>query len=572
MDSIFSDKLSISSADIADKEAVFKLRHDVYAVELGQFNVSADGKVPDGAQVESEYIVAKIGKKIVGFVGVTPPSSPQYSLEKYVMRGQVPLEFDESLYEIRALTVRAGFRGYFISNCLMYAAFQLIRKYGGINVVSIGHENVLNMYTRLGFVKTDLNFKVGNMHYELLKASTTQISKAIRRFSSKIKQMENNVNWKLNIPFQQDENCFHGGVSINAVGVRLDKLEGRKNVINADVLDAWFPPAPAVREILEKNLDWVIKTSPPTHSEGLREVIGEVRGVSAHCILPGAGSSNLIFLAFRKWLNQGSRVLIFDPTYGEYSYILEKIICCQIDKVFLKRENGYRVNYEMLEEKLKEKYDLFVWVNPNSPTGLHVSKNEVEALLNKSENCKRIWIDETYVDFVGQGQSLEPLAVKNNNLIVCKSLSKAYALSGLRVGYLCSSPSQINDLRIITPPWSVSLPAQIAAIYALKSYDYYESKYAETRILRKELITGLNLIGIKDVIYGSANFVLFHLPEGSESAATIIKKCIKHGLYLRDVSNMGSKFESSAIRTAVKDGPTNKQILNILRHVLNERN
>ena len=223
---------------------------------------------------------------------------------------------------------------------------------------------------------------------------------------------------------------------------------------------------------------------------------------------------------------------------------------------------------ETLKKKLAEGFDLFVWVNPNSPTGLHVAKADVEAVLKESSECRRVWIDETYVDYIGLEHSLEKFAAISDNVLVCKSLSKVYALSGLRAAYLCASPHQLEELRVLTPPWSVSLPAQIAAAYALKSDDYYNMRFRETHKLRAGLISGLQKLGISEIIPGYANFVMFHLPVEYDSADSVVKTCRTHGLYLRDVSGMGSTLGDNAIRMAVKDASTNQRMLEILENVL----
>jgi aspartate/methionine/tyrosine aminotransferase len=115
----------------------------------------------------------------------------------------------------------------------------------------------------------------------------------------------------------------------------------------------------------------------------------------------------------------------------------------------LHRNNGYRLDLELLRKKLSEDFDLFIWVNPNSPTGLHVPKADVEAVLRESSGCRRVWIDETYVDYVGVEHSLETFAEISENVLVCKSLSKVYVLSGLRAVYLCASPHQLESLRSV---------------------------------------------------------------------------------------------------------------------------
>ena len=371
---------------------------------------------------------------------------------------------------------------------------------------------------------------------------------------------------------KEGDSCFHGGAFFEGIGVEFNNLDEKDNIISADVLDAWFPPAPKIQEVIQSYLPWIIKTSPPTNSEGYIKTISEHRTLNRESILPGAGSSDLIFRIFNQWLRPSSKVLILDPTYGEYSHILNKIIKCKVERLELKREEGYNINIDKLREKLNQKFDLFVWVNPNSPTGLHINKNEVERLLLNNKGCERIWIDETYVEYAGREQTLERFAEKSNNVFVCKSMSKVYALSGLRAAYLCANPNNIMPLKRITPPWVISLPAQIAATYALKQEDYYIKKYQETHELRDKLELQLKQIGIDEIIPGIANFIMFHVSNDKLSAARIVNECKLKKLYLRDLSGMGTSFEDDAIRMAVKDLNTNNKMIAILRECLNKFN
>ena len=371
---------------------------------------------------------------------------------------------------------------------------------------------------------------------------------------------------------KEGDSCFHGGAFFEGIGVEFNNLDEKDNIISADVLDAWFPPAPKIQEVIHSYLPWIIKTSPPTNSEGYIKTISEHRTLNRESILPGAGSSDLIFRIFNQWLRPSSKVLILDPTYGEYSHILNKIIKCKVERLELKREEGYNINIDKLREKLNQKFDLFVWVNPNSPTGLHINKNEVETLLLNNKGCERIWIDETYVEYAGREQTLERFAEKSNNVFVCKSMSKVYALSGLRAAYLCANPNNIRPLKRITPPWVISLPAQIAATTALKQEDYYIKKYQETHELRDKLELQLKQIGIDEIIPGIANFIMFHVGNDKFSASRIVNECKLKKLYLRDLSGMGTSFEDDAIRMAVKDLNTNNKMIAILRECLNKFN
>src|SRR6266850_2632748 len=188
----------------------------------------------------------------------------------------------------------------------------------------------------------------------------------------------------------------------------------------------------------------------------------------------------------------------------------------------LSHRDLYQLDLDRLVAALSDGYDLVVLVNPNSPTGRHVPRERLEAVLRRAPAATRIWVDETYVEYAGPGQSLERFAAASENVIVCKSMSKVYALSGARAAYLCAGPHQLEELRAITPPWVVSLPAQVAAVRALQDPEYYAGRYEETATLRDQLAEQLDLLGM-EIIPGIANFILCHLPSEGPDASTVVK-------------------------------------------------
>ncbi|MHC4108977.1 MAG: pyridoxal phosphate-dependent aminotransferase, partial [Planctomycetota bacterium] len=353
-------------------------------------------------------------------------------------------------------------------------------------------------------------------------------------------------------------------------GERFDALERRQQVINADVLDAWFDPSPKVQRALRQHLPWLLRTSPPTNAEGLVRTIAEVRGVDPSTVMPGAGSSDLIYLAMPRWVSPASRVLILDPTYGEYAHVLERVIGCHVDRFALHRREDYVVNPDRLKARLQRCYELVVLVNPNSPTGKYMPAESLQDVLAATPTGTRFWIDETYLEYTETGKSLERSAAASDNTIVCKSMSKAYALSGARAAYLCGPDHLIDELRPLYPPWAVSLPGQVAAVAALQDPDYYHCCYRRTRELRAELKRGLRDDCGLDVVDGVANFLLCHLPAHGPTAAHVAAACRRRDLFIRDVSSMGRALGPRVLRVAVKDSATNKRIVAILSEVLRE--
>lgn len=558
-----AQRIILAVATPADRDEIYRLRHEVYAAELGQHSKNIAGELQDKLDDINTYLVARLDNQIAGFISITPPNLRGYSIDKYVARSALPFEFDDRLYEIRLLTVTKSFRGRELATLLMYAAFRWIEARGGTRIVAIGRREVVEMYLRSGLIPTGRSVQSGAVTYDLLHGSIDSIRERIKGFGGLIERVEGKTDWQLNFPFWKPAPCFHGGAFFDAIGPAFDSLPRNRSIINADVLDAWFPPAPALIESLQEHLPWLLRTSPPTGCEGLIETIARVRGVRPDNILPGAGSSDLIFRALRNWLTPSSHVLILDPTYGEYAHVLERVIGCTVDRFPLRRTDNYDVDLPRLEAALRDNYDLVVLVNPNSPTGRHIGRQPLEQFLANAPARTRIWIDETYVDYLGAGHSLEQFAAASENVVVCKSMSKAYALSGARVAYLCAGPHQLEALRAITPPWVVGLLSQVAAVRALENPDYYLARYAETDRLRERLAQDLARMGW-EVMPSVANFLLCQLPASWPAAAVLVKCCREQGLYLRDAGPMGANLGDRALRIAVKDKVTNQRMIEIL--------
>lgn len=465
--------LEIRLATPADRQQIGRLRHEVYARELGQYSVNEQQELTDSLDQFNVMIVVLRNAEISGFISVTPPDSPSFSIDKYFSRRELPFECHERLFEVRILTVVRTHRSTETAALLLYGALRWVTTHGGTHVVGIGRREVLDTYLRIGMELQNRTTLSGAVTYELLLGDVVRMRQRLIEFQSFVARLKKRSVWNLPLDFDFSASCFHGGAFFEAVGERFDNLWEAHEIINADVLDAWYEPAPAVLEKLREFLPWLIRTSPPTQCHGLLDTIADIRGVPKHGLLPGAGSSDLIFRVLRHWLTPSSRVLILDPMYGEYAHVLENVIGCQVIRLMLKEANNYRLSLDELICEASKNIDLVILVNPNSPTGQHIDRTELEAAIRCVPVSTRVWIDETYVEYAGRGQSLEHFAARSQNVVVCKSMSKVYALSGMRVAYLCGGPHQLEALHPLTPPWVVGLPSQVAAVEALMNEDYY---------------------------------------------------------------------------------------------------
>jgi histidinol-phosphate/aromatic aminotransferase/cobyric acid decarboxylase-like protein/ribosomal protein S18 acetylase RimI-like enzyme len=561
-------KLQIAVANGADRDSIYRLRHTVYAEELAQHPINSTELLSDIIDDHNLYIVARVGGEVIGFVSLTLPGGA-YSIDKYLSRDQLPVVLSDAVYEARLLTVAADHRQGGVAGMLMYAAFRMIESRRGNYVIGMGRKELQSFYAKAGLQFLGVPIKSGEVNYELMGVSMDVLRACVSARIPIYRRLQYSVTWDLPFLFEPDVRCFHGGAAFEAIGDTFQTLERRFDVVNADVLDASFPPAPRVISTLHEHLPWLLQTSPPTEGAGLVKTIAEVRGVPEDSVVIGAGSSSLMFLALRQWLSPESRVLLPDPTYAEYAHVLSEVIGCQVDRLVLSRAEDYRINVDTLRARLHlaieegAPYDLVVIVNPNNPTGGFIPRPRMEAMLSDVDT--RFWIDEAYIDYLGPGQTLEPFAAMSSNAIVCKSLSKCYALSGVRVAYLCGPLELMQTLRRLTPPWSVGLPAQVAAVEALKSGDYYDNCYREMAKLRDGLVCQIReRLPHIEVSPGAANWVLCYLPADGPDAAEVRTRCRERNVFVRNAASISSLFGTHTLRIAVKDSVSNKRIVDAL--------
>ncbi|WP_329579055.1 pyridoxal phosphate-dependent aminotransferase [Streptomyces sp. NBC_01361] len=565
--------LQLRVATPEDLQWIHGLRHRVYAQELGQHAPDPAGQLRDGLDGENVYLVAARGAARIGFVSVTPPWLGRYALDKYLSREELPLLGESDVFEVRILTVEPRWRSTSAALLLMYAALRWIAARGGRQVVAMGRTDLLNMYLSAGLRPVGRTVHSGALTFEVLTASVTDLTKVtMDRYRTTLERLGSDVDWRLDMPFApRPDGCEHGGASFTAIGTDFRSLHRRHQVVAADVLDAWFPPAPGVRAVLAEDPGWAARTSPPTAAEGLLAEIAMARSLPTETLAVGAGSSDLIFRAFGQWLTPQSRVLLMDPGYGEYAHVTERVIGCRVDRFRLRREDGWRIDPVQLSAAVwAGHYDLVVLVNPNNPTGRHAPAADLRSLIASAPARTRWWIDEAYLGYADLTESLADLAATDPRVVVCSSLSKMYALSGMRAAYLVAEPVTTAQLRRWTPPWPVSLPAQLAAVAALRDPVYYSDCWLRTGVLRRQLAS--DLAGLDEgLVVGEAvaNFLTLTLPSGGPSAAQLVNECRRRDVYLRDLSPLSSQYQGRTVRIAVRDTAENARIVAACRAALN---
>jgi GNAT superfamily N-acetyltransferase len=187
-------------ATASERDAIYRLRHDVYARELGQHQVNVHARLSDPLDAFNEYIVARRDDVMAGFVSVTPPGHGAYAIDKYLPRSELPFACDERLFEVRLLTVLPEFRRMPIAGLLMYAALRWIQWRGGTRIVAIGRREVLKLYRKVGLQLLGREIRSGAVCFELMTATTRDLSDRFACETRHQRIVDRWVDWRLAAP------------------------------------------------------------------------------------------------------------------------------------------------------------------------------------------------------------------------------------------------------------------------------------------------------------------------------------------------------------------------------------
>ncbi|MDA1230401.1 MAG: histidinol-phosphate aminotransferase family protein, partial [Planctomycetota bacterium] len=149
--------------------------------------------------------------EISGFISVTPPDSPSFSIDKYFSCRELPFECHEQLFEVRILTVVRTHRSTETAALLLYGALRWVATHGGTHVVGIGRREVLDTYLRIGMELQNRTTLSGAVTYELLLGDVVRMRQRLIKFQSFVARLKKRSVWNLPLGFDFPASCFHGG-------------------------------------------------------------------------------------------------------------------------------------------------------------------------------------------------------------------------------------------------------------------------------------------------------------------------------------------------------------------------
>ena len=314
-----------------------------------------------------------------------------------------------------------------------------------------------------------------------------------------------------------------------------------------------YPPAPEVLAAVNAEAAAQLRLYCDPECTALRQALGEVYGVPAANIFTANGSDDILNFAFQAFAGAQKPACFPDVTYGFY-------------KVF-----GALHGVRFTELPLREDFTIdpadyygrdgmVVLANPNAPTGLALSRAEIERIVQENPD-QVVLIDEAYVDF--GAESCVPLTARYDNLLVVMTYSKSRALAGARLGFAIGSRGLIEDLERIkysTNPYNVNRITQACGTAAARFDGYYRSRCEEIAATRDRTADTLRGMGFR-VLPSKANFLFAERP-GLDGAA-LYRALRSRGILVRHFTQpricqfnritVGTPAQMDALTAAVQD-------------------
>jgi histidinol-phosphate aminotransferase len=289
---------------------------------------------------------------------------------------------------------------------------------------------------------------------------------------------------------------------------------------------------------------------PDPEASALRQLLAEVNDVALEEVLVGNGSLELIYALAIAYLRPADRAVVVGPTFGEYA----KAAAMMGAEVVAWRAEAepFELDVAALVHWLRDVRPRVVFLcNPNNPTG-HCIDDDAIRLVAESNHDALLVLDEAFVRFARPQWPHRNRALPANVVIV-RSMTKDYALTGLRLGYALGSASVIAALEKVQPPWSVNALAQAAGMAALRDEEHIRSSLAAIAREREPLMADIARLGLA-VVPSSVHFFLVRVPSAKECAAGLLRLNVA----VRDGTSFGLQ---SHVRIATRRPEENHELV-----------
>lgn len=306
--------------------------------------------------------------------------------------------------------------------------------------------------------------------------------------------------------------------------------------------------------IWEKVMEEDINRYPDSEATELRGAISRFIGVPPERILCGNGSDELIKMLIDAFVNPGERVLSHSPTFSMYG-ISTRVAGGVYGEI--ETDEAFDVDVQALIDKAKSLRPKIIFLcNPNNPTGNILEKSQIRRIIR--ETGALVVLDEAYIEFAGE--SMVDEIGQWENLVILRTLSKAFGLAGLRLGYLVADGPAMEILRAIKPPYNLNRVSQRLGTEVLAHADYIRRNIERLKSERERMLTGLKALGSLEVFPSKSNFILMRTDR-----ADALDAAFKEASIL--VRKFGGGRLENCLRISIGTPEENDAVLDVIREV-----
>ncbi|SJN52853.1 Threonine-phosphate decarboxylase [Vibrio ruber DSM 16370] len=285
-------------------------------------------------------------------------------------------------------------------------------------------------------------------------------------------------------------------------------------------------------------------------------------GFPASYVVAGNGATELIY----QWVlhTQPRHALIVEPTFAEYRQALTRV-GCEIEGFVLQESEGFALT-ERLLDTLHQGLDCLFLCTPNNPTGLMPEADLLQRIVTRTAQLGiRLFVDESFIDFLPQHRGLTDVLEHHPHLFVLRSMTKFYAIPGLRLGYLLSANQPVlAALRNQREPWTINAFAALAGEILFTDDGYAEQTYHWLHSEQSYLFQGLSQLPGLTVYPPAANYIFFRLHRADFDLQHAL---MQRNILIRHCANYRG-LSPQYYRVAIRARAENQQLLRALRDVL----
>jgi histidinol-phosphate aminotransferase len=298
---------------------------------------------------------------------------------------------------------------------------------------------------------------------------------------------------------------------------------------------------------------------PEQQPKELKKILSSIYKVSPENLLITRGSGEAIDILIRAFCEpKKNSIIICPPTFGLYK-VYAQINSVNVFSIPLQQDKKYQLNMDSIIKTIQTNSVKLIFIpSPNAPMGHIMQQQDIISLCKNLSDTSLVVIDEAYIEFA-ERKSITRFLMQYPNLIVLRTLSKDYAMAGLRIGCCIAAPELIVLLRTILAPYPLCIASIMAAVKALSANGLKLARKNITKIIneRKKLENKLTKLScVRKVYRGKANFVLFQVDDSDD----VVNYCAKKGIILRSQSSQ----LTNCVRVSIGTPTENRKLLKVL--------